>query len=403
LDQEDVEEAVVCDEEISGWAQHLQDYGVSIEDIARENALVSKNLVVESCSFEEKDLIDEDLTGWQLTSKESRGVQFVQEEDEVEIEQFEDVEIEEFQDVEIEQFGDVERKTFEENEVEQIEGVSSEDFELNECNYVEEVNMGGNSAETFTNMVSFKSLKAKLEECSFENEGLNRVSEWNQISCESQEEILPGCNKKPVNKSISNESLNGKKILRCPIANFGKRDPCEDLSDAEESSVKYKPTTESDDDVYVLHDVDPIQPFFGDKHLVEIQSDDTRDFENEDEYYDLNDKHRRKYPFPSNKNFKKGECNIIKMTKECSFDLARISQTAHEEFEAAAKRVDKKFRPSGFESVCRPAQNSLVDCYNDNPGKPLACYKQLNQFKQCVADTKMKLFEKEKAATTEEL
>ena len=220
LDQEDVEEAVVCDEEISGWAQHLQDYGVSIEDIARENALVSKNLVVESCSFEEKDLIDEDLTGWQLTSKESRGVQFVQEEDEVEIEQFEDVEIEEFQDVEIEQFGDVERKTFEENEVEQIEGVSSEDFELNECNYVEEVNMGGNSAETFTNMVSFKSLKAKLEECSFENEGLNRVSEWNQISCESQEEILPGCNKKPVNKSISNESLNGKKILRCPIVSL---------------------------------------------------------------------------------------------------------------------------------------------------------------------------------------
>merc|ERR1719457_505567 len=83
--------------------------------------------------------------------------------------------------------------------------------------------------------------------------------------------------------------------------------------------------------------------------------------------------------------------------------LARISQTAHEEFEAAAKRVDKKFRPSGFESVCRPAQNSLVDCYNENPGKPLACYKQLNQFKQCVADTKMKLFEQEKAATTEEL
>jgi len=83
--------------------------------------------------------------------------------------------------------------------------------------------------------------------------------------------------------------------------------------------------------------------------------------------------------------------------------LARISQTAHEEFEAAAKRVDKKFRPSGFESVCRPAQNNLVDCYNENPGKPLACYKQLNQFKQCVADTKMKLFEQEKAATTEEL
>jgi len=83
--------------------------------------------------------------------------------------------------------------------------------------------------------------------------------------------------------------------------------------------------------------------------------------------------------------------------------LARISQTAHEEFEAAAKRVDQKFRPSGFESVCRPAQNNLVDCYNDNPGKPLACYKQLNDFKKCVADTKMKLFEKEKAAKTEEL
>ena len=47
------------------------------------------------------------------------------------------------------------------------------------------------------------------------------------------------------------------------------------------------------------------------------------------------------------------------------------------------------YRPSGFESVCRPAQNNLVDCYNENPGKPLACYKQLNQFKQCVADTKM--------------
>ena len=58
---------------------------------------------------------------------------------------------------------------------------------------------------------------------------------------------------------------------------------------------------ECDDDVDVLPDVDPIQPFFGDKYLVEIQSDDTRDFENEDEYYDLNDMHRKKYPFPYNK------------------------------------------------------------------------------------------------------
>jgi len=86
---------------------------------------------------------------------------------------------------------------------------------------------------------------------------------------------------------------------------------------------------------------------------------------------------------------------LTKQIKEEQDKLDNVSKTVYDEFESAANRVEKKFEPSGFQSVCSSAQSSLLDCYQNNPGKPLACSVQLDEFKDCVAKSKSKLWEKQ--------
>uniref|UniRef100_H2ZP27 CHCH domain-containing protein n=1 Tax=Ciona savignyi TaxID=51511 RepID=H2ZP27_CIOSA len=55
-----------------------------------------------------------------------------------------------------------------------------------------------------------------------------------------------------------------------------------------------------------------------------------------------------------------------------------------EEFEKSAKAVEKKFKKPNSEPVCKSFQDELVECYKNNPGRPLDCSEHLASFKRCV-------------------
>jgi len=65
--------------------------------------------------------------------------------------------------------------------------------------------------------------------------------------------------------------------------------------------------------------------------------------------------------------------------------LQKISKNAYEEFDSAAKSVEGKFKPAGIRPVCSSLQSSLIECYQQNPGKPMQCSEELSSLKACVA------------------
>jgi len=53
-----------------------------------------------------------------------------------------------------------------------------------------------------------------------------------------------------------------------------------------------------------------------------------------------------------------------------------------------AKYVETLFKPAVNKEICRESQQSVLSCYESNPGKPLLCREQVLAFTKCVSEAR---------------
>jgi len=53
-----------------------------------------------------------------------------------------------------------------------------------------------------------------------------------------------------------------------------------------------------------------------------------------------------------------------------------------------AKYVETLFKPAVNKEICRESQQSVLSCYQSNPGKPLLCRDQVLAFTKCVSEVR---------------
>ena len=56
---------------------------------------------------------------------------------------------------------------------------------------------------------------------------------------------------------------------------------------------------------------------------------------------------------------------------------------------STAEKLSKAFAVEKCPPVCQEVRATLVDCYKQNPQKPLLCSETVKKFSQCVRSTRM--------------
>jgi len=60
-----------------------------------------------------------------------------------------------------------------------------------------------------------------------------------------------------------------------------------------------------------------------------------------------------------------------------------------QEFNAKVQELSTRFRLKQNPVVCQDVQNSVLQCYQNNPGRSLNCNEQVRAFVQCVETSRL--------------
>lgn len=73
---------------------------------------------------------------------------------------------------------------------------------------------------------------------------------------------------------------------------------------------------------------------------------------------------------------------------------SQLHTESKENFSQAVKEVEQKFLTQTFSPICQDKQQSVLDCYRKNPGKPILCSSEVKNFLSCVNDTRQRVLTK---------
>jgi len=79
--------------------------------------------------------------------------------------------------------------------------------------------------------------------------------------------------------------------------------------------------------------------------------------------------------------------------REIDGQLSQRERELNNEFEQISSEVDRKIRPLQASTICSESQASVLECYRSNKKQPLRCSKQVQDFVNCVQESRVKMME----------
>lgn len=85
---------------------------------------------------------------------------------------------------------------------------------------------------------------------------------------------------------------------------------------------------------------------------------------------------------------------LMQKQREIDGQLSQRERELSEEFERISSELDRKIKPLQKTTICSESEASVLECYRANKKHPLRCSKQVQEFVNCVQESRVKMMQK---------